>query len=338
MTDIALITGGSNPERHVALAGARQVAAALRSRGHRVQVVDTASGVLPPDEEERRLGDAVGEAPPSAAELAELRARGLGPRLATLPEVRDAEAIFLVLHGEQGEDGVVQALLELAGLPHYTGSGVLGSAMAMDKDVTKRLCRDAGLPVAPWGRWPLARAEADALGWPLMVKPVGGGSSVGLARACCWEGLLAAAAAALADHPELMVESFLTGRELTAGVLEDRALAVGEIVTASGVFDYKAKYTPGAAEEIFPADVSEALADRLRELALAVHRTLRLRDFSRVDFRLDAGGEPHVLEVNTLPGFTATSLLPQSAAATGIVFEDLCERIALLAAARRPGS
>jgi D-alanine-D-alanine ligase len=337
MTDIALITGGSNPERHVALAGARQVAAALRSRGHRVHVVDTAGGALSPDEEARRLGAAVGEEPPSAAELVELRARDLGPRLATLPEVREAESIFLVLHGETGEDGVMQALLELAGLPHYTGSGVLGSAMAMDKDVTKRLCRDAGLPVTPWGCWPLPREEADELGYPLMVKPTGGGSSVGLAKARCWEELEAAARTALPEHPELMVEGFLVGRELTVGVLEDEALAVGEIVTASGIFDYKAKYTPGAADEIFPADVPEELADRLRELALEVHRTLRLRDFSRTDFRLDADGEPYVLEVNTLPGLTATSLLPQSAAAMGIGFDELCERIALLAAGRRPG-
>ena len=139
---------------------------------------------------------------------------------------------------------------------------------------------------------------------------------------------------ALHEDRAVMLERFLPGREFTVGVLGERALAVGEIVPQHEIFDYECKYTPGMTEEIFPAAIPEPLADRMRELALATHRLFKLRDFSRVDFRLDAAGEPHVLEANTLPGMTATSLLPQSAGAVGLSFGDLCAEILRLALAR----
>lgn len=337
MHRIALITGGSSSERTVALAGARQVAAALRQRGHRVDVVDTAGGTLSPEEERRRLPATVGSAPPDAAELERIRGDELGPRLVELPAVREADLVFLVLHGRQGEDGQIQALLDLAGVL-YTGSDAVGSVLAMNKDISKRLCRDAGLATADWRLAPLSAAEAAALGYPLVVKPASGGSSVGLTVAGDFAELEAAVAAARAEDPEVMVEPRLPGRELTVGIVGGRALGVGEIVTPTGIFDYHAKYTPGGAREIFPAEVPEELAERIRDLGLRVHRALRLRDFSRVDFRLSAAGEPLVLEANTLPGFTATSLLPQSAAVAGIGFGELCERICELALARRPAA
>lgn len=335
MRRIALITGGSTAERSVALAGARQVAAALRSRGFQVSVVDTASGALSARQERERLLESVGAAPPTEAELAQIRRDELGPRLVELPELRAAELIFLVLHGAQGEDGQIQALLDLAGLL-YTGTGPLGSALAMNKDVSKRLCRDAGIPTADWRLWPLAPEEADRLGYPLVVKPSSGGSSVGLSVAESYHELEAAVADALAEDQEVLVERFLPGRELTVGILDDSPLAVGEIITDSGIFDYHAKYTPGGAREIFPAEIPASLATQVRQLGLATHRLLKLRDFSRVDFRLSTAGEPLVLEANTLPGFTATSLLPQSAAVFGIGFAELCSRICELAWRRGP--
>lgn len=330
MSRIALITGGSTSERTVALAGARQVTEALRARGHAVTVVDTAAGALSETQERELLPAEVGTSPPTQEELKEIRRRELGARLTELPEAQAADLCFFLLHGRQGEGGQLQALFDLAGLL-YTGSDQLGSTLAMDKDVAKKLCRAAGIPTADWRLWPLTHQEADELGYPLIVKPVNGGSSVGLAKASDYPTLRAAVDVALSEDPQVMVETVLPGRELTVGILGDRALGVGEIVSTSGVFDYYAKYTPGVAREIFPADVPKDLEDTLRQLAHRAHRALKLRDFSRIDFRLDAGGQPHFLEANTLPGMTSNSLLPQSAAVYGIGFEDLCEEICRLA-------
>lgn len=337
-TEIVIVTGGSSPERHVALAGAAQVMVALRERGYGVSVVDTAAGLLSREEEAHLLAAGIGSEPPSEEELQDLRRRELGPALVQVPRVRDADLVFLVLHGRQGENGEIQALLEMAGLP-YTGSGPLGSALAMDKEVTKRLLRDAGIPTAPWALWPASEAEVAALGLPLVVKPSKVGSSVGLSIIDSLDRLEVAVEAAGRYDDEVMLERFLPGREVSVGVLGERALAVGEIIPQHRFFDYECKYTPGMSREIFPADLSQELTSEVRRLALAVHRTLKLRDFSRVDFRLDAGGHPCCLEVNTLPGLTKASLLPQSAAAVGIGFGELCEtlcRLALERSSRRP--
>ncbi len=247
--------------------------------------------------------------------------------------MRAADLVFLVLHGLQGEGGTVQALLELGRL-RYTGSGPLGSGMAMDKEVTKRQLRAAGIPTADWGMWPMLPGAIADLGLPLIVKPSNGGSTVGLTLVKAPEGVDDAVALALATDRDVMLERFLPGREFTVGILGQQALAVGEIIPQHEIFDYECKYTPGLTREVFPADIPDELAREMRDLALATHRVLKLRDFSRVDFRLDSAGDPYVLEANTLPGMTGTSLLPQSAAAVGIPFLDLCAEICRLALAR----
>ena len=334
MARIAVLTGGSTPERTVALAGAGQVAAALRSRGHDVSVFDTVEPApLDAEAERQRLGRAVGARPPSLAELRELEAREDLPALVREGGLAGHDAVFLVLHGRQGEGGEVQRLLEDAGLA-FTGSDSAGSAGAMDKDASKRRFRQAGIPTSDWALWPASTREIGDLGLPLVVKPSRVGSTVGLTLMREPSEIDAAVGAALTFDDQVLLERFLPGRELTVGVLDDRALAVGEIVPPGEIFDYHAKYTPGRAREIFPADVDDRLEEDLRRLALAAHEALGLRDFSRVDFRLDAAGEPHCLEVNTLPGMTPTSLLPQSAAVFGISFGDLCERMVRLALAR----
>lgn len=333
MTRIALLTGGSTPERDVALAGASQVAPALRDLGHEVTVVDTVEGPLAPGRERDLLDPAIRREPPSAAALRELAGRENLPDLMGNPALAGANLVFLVLHGDQGEGGAVQALLELAGL-RYTGSDPLGSGLAMDKEVAKRLLAGAGIPQAPWLLWPADEASLAPFGWPLVVKPSRAGSSVGVSVVRDREALAAAVAAARRVDREVLVEPFLDGREFSVGVLGDRALAVGEIVPAHEIFDYECKYTPGMCQEIFPADIPEPLATRMRELALATHRSLKLRDLSRIDFKLDAAGTPCVLEANTLPGMTRGSLLPQSAAAEGIGFADLCAEICRLALSR----
>lgn len=328
---ITVLTGGTSSERDVALASAGQVVAALRSRGHQVTVVDTATGLLAPADEAARLTPGVGVAPPTLADL-EVLDRGVPVgTLGSLPALRDAEVVCLALHGGWGEDGTLQAVLQTLGVP-YTGSGPLGSGMAMDKDVAKHLFRAAGISTAEWRMAPVGVAEVTrALGWPVVVKPSKQGSTVGLSIVDGPDGLAAAIEEARQHDDEVMIEQFVPGRELTVGVLDDQALAVGEIIPKHEIFDYECKYTPGMSQEIFPADLPAAVAAECQRLALAAHRALKLRGYSRVDFRLTPGGEIVCLEVNTLPGMTATSLLPQSAAAVGITFPDLCERICRLA-------
>ena len=326
MSRIAVVTGGTTPERDVAIAGAAQVVAALRAAGHTVTAVDTVTGVLDAAGEAELLKPVVPTLPPSASHLAELAQREFLPDLVRWRAVRDAECVFLVLHGRDGEGGSVQALLDLAGIP-YVGSDAAGSAVAMDKDLAKRLFRDAGILTAPWVMWPADAAAIAGLGMPLIVKPLKVGSTVGLTVVREARGIAAAVTEALRYDDAAMLEAFLPGREFTVGVLEDQALAVGEILPSHEIFDYECKYTPGLTQEIFPADIPAHLAEEMRRLALAAHRTLKLRDFSRVDFRLDGKGVPHCLEVNTLPGLTRTSLLPQSAVAVGVDFSALCTRL-----------
>jgi D-alanine-D-alanine ligase len=204
--------------------------------------------------------------------------------------------------------------------------------MAMDKDVAKRLFLGAGIATAPWRMAPVDADEVTgALGWPVVVKPSKQGSTVGLSIVQGPEDLAAAIVEARRPDDEVMVEQFVPGRELTVGVLDDQALAVGEIIPQHETFDYECKYTPGMSREIFPADLPADVAAECQRLGLAAHRTLKLRGYSRADFRLTPAGDLVCLEVNTLPGLTATSLLPQSAAAVGISFGELCERICRLA-------
>ncbi len=335
MTRITVLTGGSTPERPVALAGAAQVVAALRQRSHTVRIVDTCSGLLDEAAEESVLLAEVGREPPSPAEVARLEEREDLPGLVASGALEGTDVVFLVLHGRQGEGGAVQSLLELAGV-RYIGSDSLGSTLAMDKDVSKCLMTLAGIPTAEWTRWPAEPGEVARLGLPLVVKPSRVGSTVGLSVVREESELDRAIGVALQFDREVLLESFVPGRELTVGVLAEEALAVGEIITKGEVFDFEAKYSPGMAEEVFPAEIDEDLAEELRRCAVETHRCLKLRDFSRVDFRLAPDGRFFVLEANTLPGMTRTSLLPQSAAAAGIAFPELCERMVAMALARSP--
>jgi D-alanine-D-alanine ligase len=333
---VTVLTGGTSAERDVALASAVQVVAALRARGHDVAVVDTARGYIPETEEPSALVGAVGTEPPPLSELRALERGVLLSGLGNIPVVRKADVLFLALHGGRGEDGTIQALLEVIGVP-YTGSGRLGSAMAMDKDISKRLFRLAGVPTADWVMSPVTSADVGVgLGWPAVVKPSKQGSTVGLSVVRKEADFEAAIALARRYDDEVMVERFVPGRELTVGVLEGKTLPVGEIIPRHEIFDYECKYTPGMSEEIFPADLPVAVADDCGRLALLAHHALKLGGYSRVDFRLTPQGEILCLEVNTLPGMTATSLLPQAARAVGIDFPELCDRICRIARSGRP--
>lgn len=331
---VAVLFGGTSAERDVSIASGAQVIRALRQAGHDVIAVDTARGLLAPAEEQRLLAAGVAPAPPAEEELSVLRAGAASP-LPAAGELAGIDVVFLTLHGGTGEDGTIQALLDMTGIP-YVGSGHAASATAMDKDLSKRLFRVAGVPTPDWMMAPARAADAEAaLGFPLVVKPNKQGSTVGLTVVRAADRLQPAIDEAFRHDDEVMLERFVPGRELTCGILADEALAVGEIISGGEVFDYASKYQEGGAREIFPADLTEEQTRTVRELSLRAHRALKLEGFSRVDFRMDAGGAFWCLEVNTLPGMTRTSLLPQSAAAAGIPFPELCDRICRLALERR---
>jgi D-alanine-D-alanine ligase len=331
---VTLLTGGASAERDVALASASQIVPALRAAGHQVTVVDLVYGLIPADREAQAMNPRVGVEPPPVAELDRRERSFLLGDLRDLPAIRDAEVVFLGVHGGRGEDGTLQTILETLGVS-YTGTGAIGSAVAMDKDLSKRLFRDGDVPTANWLMAPATAGEAGhRIGWPLVVKPSKQGSTVGLTVVKRSDDFDAAVAWAAEYDDEVMIEGFVPGRELTVGVLEDHALPVGEIIPKHEIFDYECKYTPGMSSEIFPADLPAAVAEECQRHAVRAHRVLKLGSYSRIDFRLTPEGRLYCLEANTLPGMTATSLLPQAARAAGIEFAELCDRICR--AARRP--
>ncbi|MGH7457598.1 MAG: D-alanine--D-alanine ligase [Longimicrobiaceae bacterium] len=327
---IAVLLGGTSSEREVSLASGLGVIAALRERGHEVAAVDTARGFIPRDQEEGLLPEGVHAEPPAG------RGEALSPTaLGETPQLQSAEVCFLALHGGAGEDGTIQALLELLGV-RYTGTGVLGSAIAMDKDTSKRLLRDAEVPTLPWrvARAPDYRYDPDVIGelvgYPCMVKPSAEGSSVGIHLVERPQELEAAVRETAKITDAVMVERYVKGRELTVSVMDDRALPPVEIRPKKGIYDYESKYTAGMTEYLCPAPLDEETTALLQTYALRAFRVLKLRGYGRIDFIL-AKEEPFCLEANTLPGMTATSLLPKAAAADGTSFPELCERIVELA-------
>lgn len=295
MTRVAVLYGGMSAEREVSLSSGRQVIAALRAAGFEV------SPVL--------VGDDLG---------AVLRA--LDPR---------PDAVFNALHGRYGEDGAIQGVLDWLGIP-YTHSGVRASALAMDKQAAKAVFAAAGLPVARGRVMDVAELEhADPLPLPYVVKPLNEGSSVGVEILREGSNRRAEIARGWRFGPTAMVEEFIPGRELTVAVMGDRALAVTEIHAQAGAFyDYESKYGDGGSRHQVPASVHPEAYARAMEVALAAHRALGCRGASRADLRYDdTAGEPGrlvLLEVNTQPGLTPTSLLPEQAAHLGIGFPALC--------------
>jgi D-alanine-D-alanine ligase len=331
---IAVLFGGTSEERDVSIASAAQIIPALRSLGHDVFAVDTATGRLPAADERRLLTSGIAPVPPSSAEIALVRGRAVAFAPAA-EDIRAADVVFLALHGGAGEDGRLQAMLDLAGMS-YTGSNHIASAAAMDKELAKRLFRSVAVPTADWLMAPVTAAEVgQRLGWPVIVKPSKQGSTVGLTLVRRAADLLSAIDHAHAFDDEVMLEKFIAGREFTVGVLDEVALPVGEIITHGDVFDYTSKYQAGAAREVFPADLPQNESVQLQEYALRAHQVLKLGAYSRIDFRRDENGTFWCLEANSLPGMTATSLLPQAAKAAGIGFAELLERICKGAIRRR---
>ena len=331
---IAVLMGGTSSERDVSLASGIRITEALRACGHDVVAVDTVSGVLTQGDEQRLLaGGVVKTVPPDTKALIRMNAAMQG----TLRALPQADVLFLALHGGQGEDGTLQALLDLTGVP-YTGSGHLASALAMDKDLSKHLFRAAGVPTADWLMAPVTIGQVQArLGFPVIVKPSKQGSTVGLSVVKTPEEVQPAIDAAFEHDDEVMVEQFIAGRELTVGVLGGETLPVGEIIAKHEIYDYECKYTPGMAVEEFPAKLSAEETATVQRFAQMAFDALKLRGYARIDFRMATDGTFYCLEANTLPGMTQTSLIPQAAAAAGITFPELCDRIVQLALEGRGG-
>lgn len=333
---ILVLAGGLSPERNVSLSSGAMVCQALRDRGHQAAMVDLFFGVEQGQDDpfSAPIPESIKKVSHGAPDLAKIRAmrRGNSPSAigpGVLELCQQADVVYLGLHGVCGEDGRIQAVLDLLGVP-YTGSGYLPSAIAMDKDLTKRLVADA-VSTPGWKTVEYTASEIDALvdsaRLPLVVKPVASGSSIGVSIAHTRDELRAALTEALSTGGRTVLEQYIAGREIQVGILEDQALPSIEIIPKSGFYDYANKYQAGAAEEICPADVPPETEEKLRAAALAVYHTLGLSVYSRADFILDRDGEPWFLEINTLPGMTPTSLLPQEAAAVGIEYPQLCQRI-----------
>jgi D-alanine-D-alanine ligase len=294
---VAVLMGGKSAEREVSLKSGGMVLAALRKKG-----VDA----HPFDPKERDVPDLIKE------------------RFAR---------VFIALHGRFGEDGTVQGVLEWLGIP-YTGSGVLASALAMDKVRTKRLWEAEGLPTAPYevlGKNSDVKAVAKRLGMPLFVKPASEGSSVGMSKVRAAGGLDEAYALAVNYDPVVIAEKFIDGPELTVAIVGERVLPIIRIETPREFYDYEAKYIANDTRYLIPCGVSEKKEKELQALCLAAFRALGCRGWGRVDLMLDKRGRPFLLEVNTSPGMTDHSLVPMAARAVGISYEDLCVNVLELA-------
>ena len=334
---IVVLAGGLSPEREVSLTSGSLIANALMERGHRVLLLDVYEGLPSLPDDPDTLFCAGGHYSHHVSEqvpdLDALRARCnngnalIGANVLRLCAL--ADRVFLALHGSMGENGQLQATLDSHGIA-YTGSGYIGSALAMDKDLAKRLFRDAGVPTPDWIYFDFETDSRERIlseiGLPCVVKPCDCGSSVGISMADTEEELAAALDEAARWGRYALIEKKIIGRELTVGILHGKALPAVEIIPREGFYDYKNKYQ-GTTLEICPAEIPQAAADRAAELTVRGFRALRLRDYARFDFLLDGNGELWCLEANSLPGMTPTSLLPQAAAAAGISYAELCERI-----------
>ncbi len=332
--NIAVLLGGISTERNVSFASGRAVGKALIERGHTVSFIDPSLGL--------NCVIQTTDITQSANETVSDDYLNLAPRIlleaVQSPAFDDIDIAFSLLHGRYGEDGVMQALLEARGV-RYAGSKVLASALAMDKVRTKLILSAAGVQSPEWSvMYPhqfndYERIEhiMNDLGGSIVIKPNSNGSSVGLSIVDNdVDHAINAVQLASQYDSTILIERYIPGREVTVAVLGDQAFPVIEIVPEQGWYDYQNKYTKGNTQYFCPADITNDERDFLQNLAVTAHRIVGCSAYSRIDFRLDEEGVPWCLEVNTIPGFTETSLVPMAAQAVGISYGELCEKIIAL--------
>ena len=345
---IVVLAGGLSTERDVSINSATQVCKALREKGHQAVILDIflghgksgddLTGIFDGDPQLTKLSDQIQSVDPDLDQIRAMREGDpdclFGPNVIEI--CRMADIVYMGLHGAEGENGKVQAAFDVMGI-RYTGSGYLGSAMAMDKGVAKKMFQAANVPTPKGfsfkkGAKDTAERVKEELGFPCVVKPCCGGSSVGVSFAENEEQYEEALKLAFHYEDEVVVEECIHGREFSAGVVAGRALPVIEIIPKTGFYDYKTKYQAGMAEDVCPAELSEELTKRMQGYALDVYHALKLEVYGRIDFLLNDNDEMYCLEANTLPGMTPTSLLPQEAQALGMDFADLCEKLIAVSA------
>ncbi len=340
--DIAVLAGGLSAERDVSFQTGDMVAKALRQNGHRVVLLDVFMGY---GEEEKDVSDlfshseeasivveGISESAPDIAKIKSLRKDQsdcfFGPNVISI--CRQSDIVFLALHGEDGENGKIQAAFDLFGI-RYTGSGYFGSALAMDKGMSKMLFEKAGIPTPKGIRMNKKETDRDlkdrGVSLPCVVKPCCGGSSVGVSIVQTEEEFTKALEEAFYWEDEVLVEDYIAGREFSVGVIDGKALPVIEMAPKEGFYDYKNKYKAGSTVETCPAVIPEDTAKRMQKFAVSAVKALGLFTYARMDFLLQKSGELFCLEANTLPGMTKTSLLPQEAQAAGMDFPALCEKV-----------
>ena len=321
--NLAVFVGGTSPEREVSKSSGKAIYKALNSLGYNCTLIDPAYGTNQPVTDEEFF---------SAKDFGEITNENI-IKTVNSELLENIDLVFLALHGRWGEDGMIQSLLELKEIK-YTGSDVLSSTIAMDKDLSKTIFQKNNVNTPSWitidkkfNRDEIIRIINSELRYPVVIKPNDQGSTVGLSIAKSDEEVFKAVETAFRYSDLTVVEEYIPGREMTVAVLEDKPLPVLEIIPKSGFYDYESKYTSGMSEYIVPADVTADVFDKLQQQAITAFRSLRCKVYGRVDFRLNEENIPYCLEVNTLPGMTETSLVPKMAKAVGISFEDLIERI-----------
>ena len=344
--NIVVLAGGLSPERNVSLSSGSLIASALRRKGHKVLLLDVYFGIDMPEgadplslfTSEQSAEFSVDTNVPDLKALREKKGDDelIGKNVLALCEA--ADTVFLALHGSMGENGQLQATLDNFGIS-YSGSGYIGSLLAMDKDLSKRLLRAAGVNTPDWiyakSKDITPEQIESTVGLPCVIKPVSCGSSVGITIAEGIDALLSSLAIAREYEDYLIAEKKITGREFTMAILDGEALPPVEIIPKCGFYDYKNKYQKGATVEICPAPITEKECARMAEITKKGFEALRLSDYARFDYIMDEAGEFFCLEANTLPGMTPTSLMPQEAAAVGISYDDLCDKIVNLAYAKK---
>ncbi|HHI03125.1 MAG TPA: D-alanine--D-alanine ligase [candidate division Zixibacteria bacterium] len=335
---VAVLMGGTSAERDVSLVSGAAVVNGLKSAGHEVVPIDTAKGYQVLKGDDIKHLDSIKTQPPLIEELKKY-AGELSIEAVKSHDLRNVDVVFVILHGGSGEDGTIQALLDLVGIP-YTGSGVLASALAMNKFMAKKIFIVNDIPTPDFFiidyKQNLSLNDIDdkiisQLNYPAIIKPVNQGSSVGLSLVKDSNGLEKALKIGFHYDSKLLFEEYISGREITVGILGDQILPLAEIIPQSGIYDYEHKYTDGRSTYICPADLPDNLADKIGSLGLKAFKALDCAGFGRVDFRLTDNGQAYCLEVNTLPGMTTHSLVPKAAKVAGIDFPKLLEKICQIA-------
>ena len=332
---VVVLAGGTSTERDVSLSSGSMIYRALKKNGHQAILLDVylgyegnMDGIFERDEDWAAQVGAISEKNPDLDVIRAMRPDGdknfFGPNVLFL--CKSADAVFMALHGANGEDGKIQACFELMGIT-YTGTDFVSSAIAMDKGITKDIFRAYGIPTPAGLRLKKGEREREKVPYPCIVKACCGGSSVGVSIARNEGEYENAKEEAFLYDNEVIVEQYIEGREFSVGVMDGKALPVIEIAPKQGFYDYKNKYQAGSTVETCPARLSREETEKIQRLAELAYEALRMKSYARMDFMKNDQGEFFCLEANTLPGMTPTSLLPQEAAAVGMSFEELCEKI-----------